>query len=337
MKRALSIAFQTDKTAAQYVALAKLVNEYDFDTVSLYCDAPYHTPYAALMLMAPHIERARLGVAAVSPSRIHPIDIAAQTALLAEVARGGVYAGFARGAWLEEYGITERRPALKAIREAVDVVRYLLSGQTGGYAGNIYQLAPHARAPYTVPGDPVPILIGTWGAQLAAIAGEIADEVKIGGSANPDMIAVMRAAIAPGESRAARAPGSVGIVVGAVSVLDEDRDRARRAARRAAALYLPVVAGLDPTLGIEPALTQQMQAYVSRGEWDLAAGMISDELLDKFALSGNAEDVIEQAHHLFEAGAARIEFGTPHGLEPEGGIRMLGEQVVPQLRAMWIR
>src|SRR5262245_438302 len=113
MKREISIAFQTDKSAAQYVALAKLVNQYDFDAVSVYCDLPYHPPYAPLMLMAPHIQRARIGVAAIAPSRIHPLDIAAQTALLTEIAQGRVYVGLARGAWLEDHSVPERKPAVQ--------------------------------------------------------------------------------------------------------------------------------------------------------------------------------------------------------------------------------
>jgi 5,10-methylenetetrahydromethanopterin reductase len=330
--REISIAFQTDKTAAQYVALAKLVNDYDFDAVSVYCDAPYHPPYPPLMLMAPHIERARVGVAAVPPSRIHPIDIAAQTALLAEIARGGVYVGIARGAWLADHAIQEHTPALVAIREAVDVIRYLLSGQTGGYQGTVYQLAPHVRAPYPVPDDPVPILIGTWGQQLCAIAGEIAEEVKVGGSANPDIVPVIRGYIAPGEKRAGRVADTVGIVIGAVSVVDEDRQQARRAARRSVALYLPVVARLDPTLSIEPDFIERMQALVNQGDWDSAGSMISDELLDKFAFSGSPRDLIEHANRVFAAGASRIEFGTPHGLLSEHGIKLLGQQVIPALR-----
>ncbi len=335
MKREISIAFQTDKTAAQYIALAKLVNLYDFDAVSVYCDAPYHPPYPPLMLMAPHIERARVGAAAVPPSRIHPIDIAAQTALLAELARGGVYVGIARGAWLADHAITEQRPALQTIREAVDIVRYMLSGQTGGYQGQVYQLAEHVRAPYPLPDRPIPVLIGTWGQRLAALAGEIADEVKIGGSANPDIVPVMRRYIAAGEEKAGRSSGSVGIVLGAVSVVDEDRDRARHAARRAVALYLPVVAGLDPTAAIEPPLTERLQVLANRGEWDAAARLISDDVLDRFAFSGSAHDLIEHANHLFAAGANRIEFGTPHGLDSANGIRILGQQVIPALRGTW--
>lgn len=333
MKRELSIAFQTDKKAAEYIALAQLVDGYNFDVVSVYCDAPFHPSYGPLLLMAPHIRRARLGPAAVAPARMAPIDIAAQTALLADVAGGGVYIGLARGAWLADHGIEEAGQPLQAIREAVEIIRLLLSGRGGGYAGEVFRLAPHVRAPYPLPEGPVPLLIGTWGRRLAALAGELADEVKIGGSANPDMVAVMRGYIAPGEAAAGRAAGSVGVVIGAVCVADEDREQARAAARRSVSLYLPVVAPLDPTLTVEPELMARVQQHVNMGETGAAAGLISDELLERFAFCGNAADIIRQAEALFAAGASRIEFGTPHGLRPADGIRILGEQVLPALRA----
>src|SRR5690606_41153952 len=129
----ISIAFQTNKTPAQYIALAQLVNQYDFDAVSVYCDAPFHPSYGPLLLMAPHIQRARIGPAAVSPARIAPIDMAAETALLAQVAQGGVYLGIARGAWLADHGIRESDRPIQAIREAIEIMRLLLSGESGGY------------------------------------------------------------------------------------------------------------------------------------------------------------------------------------------------------------
>lgn len=334
MKHEISIAFQTDKSAAQYIALAKLVNEYDFDAVSVYCDAPFHPPYAPLMLMAPHIEGARLGVAAVPPSRVHPIDIAAQTVLLAEVARGGVYVGVARGAWLADHGIREHQPPVQAIREAVEVICYMLEGQTGGYQGQVYPLAEGVRAPYPLPKERIPILIGSWGQKLCAVAGELADEVKIGGSANPDMIPVIQRYVAVGEKAAGRETGTVRVVVGAVSVIDDDREAARAGARRSVALYLPVVAPLDPTLQIEPELIERLKTLAAQHDWEAAAALISDDVLERFAFAGDADDIIAHAERLFAAGAGRIEFGTPHGIAPERGIRILGEKVLPAL-ARW--
>lgn len=330
-RREISIAFQTDKTPAQYSALAQLVNRYAFDAVSVYCDLPFHPSYGPLLLMAPHIERARLGPSAVSPSRIAPIDMAAETALLAQAARGGAYLGIARGAWLAEHGVHEIERPIQAIRESVQVVRYLLEGKTGGYHGEIYQIGEHVKIGYLPPEKPVSILIGSWGRKLCAVAGEVADEVKVGGSANPDVIPVIQGYIAQGERKAGREIGSVGVVIGAVSVIDEDRQQARAAARRAVALYIPIVATLDPTVNIEPELIERLQAHGERHDYEAAARLVSDDLLEKFAFAGNAADIIQHAEALFTAGASRIEFGTPHGIVPERGIRILGEQVLPAL------
>ncbi|MAU11320.1 MAG: 5,10-methylene tetrahydromethanopterin reductase [Anaerolineaceae bacterium] len=330
MTHELSIAFQTDKRAAEYVALAKLVNQYAFDTVSVYCDAPYHPSYGPLMLMAPYIERARLGPAAISPSRMHPIDIAAQAALLADVAQAGTYIGLARGAWLDDHSIHEVKPAVQAIQEAAEVVNRLLSGQSG-YAGDVYQVAEHVKAPYPLPNERIPLLIGTWGKRLCAVAGEIADEVKVGGSANPDLVPVIQSYIAVGEEKAKRPLGTVGVVIGAVSVIDDDREQARAAARRSVAMYLPVIAGLDPTLPVERELLDRIQQQVERNDLEAAAALISDDLLERFAFAGNAADIIGHCERLFDAGAKRVEFGTPHGLQSAEGIRILGEQVLPAL------
>jgi 5,10-methylenetetrahydromethanopterin reductase len=330
MKREISIAFQTDKTPSQYVALAKLVDQYDFDAVSVYCDAPFHPSYGPLLLMAPYITRARIGPAAVSPSRITPIDMAAETALLSQVANAGVYLGISRGAWLRDHGLSEL--PLQAIRESVEIVRYMLSGGSGGYMGEVFQLAPHVRAPYPLPDAPIPIMIGTWGHKLCAIAGEIADEVKVGGSANPDIVPVIQSYIAEGERKAGRDIGSVGVAVGAVSVIDEDREQARAAARRSVALYLPVVAPLDSTVQVELELIERLRDHASRNEYEIAASLISDDLLDRFAFAGDASDIIQHAQKIFAAGAQRVEFGTPHGLDPQNGIRIIGEKVIPALR-----
>lgn len=333
-KRELSIAFQTNKRAQDYIDLAKLVDEYDFDAVTVYCDAPFHPSYAPLMLMAPHISRARIGPAAAPPARIHPLDIAAQTALLADVARAGVYIGLARGGWLSDHGISEIKPAIQAIRESIEIIRQLLAGESAAYDGQIYQIAEHVRAPYPLPADDIPLLIGTWGRKLAALAGELADEVKIGGSANPDVIPVIADYIAVGEERAGRERGSVGLVIGAVSVIDADRERARWTARKSVSLYLPIVSRLDPTIEIDPQLMARVQAHVYAGEDDQAAQLIPDDLLERFAFAGNPADIIDQCEALFDAGAGRIELGTPHGVQDAAaGIQLVGQEVIPALKS----
>src|SRR3954447_27087135 len=121
-KREISIAFQTDKTPAQYQELAQIVNKYPFDVVSVYGDLPFQQSFGPLMIMAPYLERARLGPACVSPSRMQPIDMAGDVALLDHLSGGRAYLGIVRGAWLERHGITEVTPPVTAIRETVEIV-----------------------------------------------------------------------------------------------------------------------------------------------------------------------------------------------------------------------
>jgi len=330
-RQEVSIAFQTDKTPAEYRELAQLVNRYAYDVVSVYGDAPFQPSFGPLMLMAPYIDRARLGPACVSPSRMPPVDMSGSVALLDHLTGGRAYLGIARGAWLERHGIRELKPPVTAIRESVEIVRKLLAGIEGAYAGSVFRLESTVSLPYPVYRADLPILIGTWGHKLGSLAGEMADEVKLGGCANPDMIPVMQGWIAEGEQRAGRPSGSVGVVVGAVTVVDLDSRAAKNLVKRDLALYLPVVAGLDPTVPVEPELLARIAALVETHRHDEAAALISDDLLGKFAFAGSPEEILARTQQLFEAGARRVEFGTPHGIRPQDGIRLLGERVLPYL------
>jgi 5,10-methylenetetrahydromethanopterin reductase len=169
-------------------------------------------------------------------------------------------------------------------------------------------------------------MLGGWGERTAALAAELgADELKLGGSANPAMVALLRERVGDED---------VGIVVGAVCVVDEDGEAARARARLEAALYFPVVAGLDPTLELPPGLVDDVRRLVDAGDMRAAGHLIPDDVLDRLAFSGTPEDVARQAEALYAAGAARVEFGTPQGLTPEGGLQLLCERVVPALRSV---
>jgi 5,10-methylenetetrahydromethanopterin reductase len=147
--------------------------------------------------------------------------------------------------------------------------------------------------------------------------------VKLGGSANPELVPVLRGRI--GNDR-------VGIVIGAVTVVDEDGAAARARAREEAALYFPVVAGLDPTLELPAGLVERVRALVDTGDRRAAGALIPDAALDRLAFSGTPEQVARHAEALFAAGVHRVEFGTPQGLTRDGGIRLLCERVLPLLR-----
>jgi 5,10-methylenetetrahydromethanopterin reductase len=307
------LGLQGNKSPSEYATLARLAEEYDFDVLTVFSDLMYQPAIGPLLIAAQNTSRIRLGPSCLNPFTLHPVEIAGQIAALDLASNGRAYLGLARGAWLEKIGIEQPRP-LTALCEAAEIVRRLLARDDGGYEGEIFSLAPGTVLQYEPRRPRVPLLIGTWSPKTAALAGEIADEVKIGGSANPAMVKRMRELVEVGTTRAGRSPDDVGIVIGAVTVVAEDGQAARHIARSAVAMYLEVVGQLD-------AATPTPNR-----------GTISDEMLDRFAMAGTPEQVAAQAKALLDAGARRVEFGSPHGLTADEGIRLLGEQVIPRLR-----
>ena len=257
--------------------LARIAEHAGFDVISVFNDLGYGEPLPALLTAASVTERVRLGVACYNPYTTSPPEIASQLSIVDARSGGRAFVGLARGAWLDQAGVAQPRP--------------------------VATIRATARALNELVGRRLPLLIGGWGERIVRLAGEIADELKVGGSANPDLVPVIRRRL--GTDRTA-------IVFGAVTVVDEDRRAARALARDRVAMYVDVVGALDPT---QPGS---------------ALDLASDDVLDRFALAGTPADITRQVRALFDAGVQRVDFGAPFGIDGERGLRLLAERVAPE-------
>ena len=297
----LGLGLLSDQSPAEYEWIARRAEEAGLDVLSVFHDLLYQPAIGPLLLMARVTERVRLGPAALNPFTLHPYEIAGQIAFLDRVSGGRAYLGLVKGAWLDRLGLEEERP-LTALREAVEIVTKLLAGDPSGVAGERFRLEPGTLLAYERERDRVPLLIGTWGERTTAWAGSVAEELKLGGSANPDLIPVVREWLANPD---------VEIVVGCVTVVDEDGGWARERARAAVAPYLAVVGKLDPTLELRPG---------------------QEPPLGRFAIAGTPEEVALRVEELWAAGAGRVELGTPQGRTALAGIELICSRVLPLLR-----
>ena len=148
----VALGIQTDKTPAEYVALARLIDGYEVDVVHVYCDLPYTPSYLPMALMAPHLRRGRVWVRQACRWRAWRPSISRPTRPFWRSWRGAASAWvWCVAAGLGDYGIRQPERPLQAIREGVAVIRYMLSGETGGLEGDIYSLAEHAWSPWALP------------------------------------------------------------------------------------------------------------------------------------------------------------------------------------------
>ncbi|CAN5783010.1 TIGR03842 family LLM class F420-dependent oxidoreductase [soil metagenome] len=326
----IGIGLQGDKPPGAYAALARDAEAHGIDVISVFADLMYQPPLAALLEIAAATTTVRVGPACLNPFTLHPVEIAGQTAVLDRASEGRAYVGLARGAWLDDVGILAERP-LRALEEAAAAVATLLRRDPSGYDGDVFPIAAGTVLRYPTWRSCVPLLIGSWGRRGGELAGSVAEELKVGGSSNPEMVGIMRTHITAGAVSAGRDPDAVGIVLGAVTVVDEDGDAARSRARTEVAMYLAVVGALDPTVAIPAELLEHVRSCVAAGDDDGAGREIPDDILDRFAFSGTPEHVAHLANAAFAAGASRVEFGTPHGLTDEMGVSIIGQRVLPLL------
>jgi 5,10-methylenetetrahydromethanopterin reductase len=327
----LGLGFQGDKSIEAYIELARLGEDLDFDVLSVYADLLYQPAIYPLLVMAMHTSRVRLGPACFNPFTLHPVEIAGQIAALDAASNGRAFLGLARGSWLDRLGL-EPHSAVAAIRDALEIVGRLLRGDTDGYRGTHFSLSPGSSLAYPTIRRDVPVMVGTWSHFTSEVAARMADEVKVGGSANPAMVSRILTWLEAELRLCGRAGDAVGVVMGAVTVVDWDASAARRRGAMEVAVYLDVVVGLDPTVDIPRGLVEAIRRHLRDGDREGASRQIPSDILDRFAFCGTPEQICRQVEDLARAGARRVDFGTPHGIGEAEGIRLLGERVLPNFR-----
>ena len=235
--RELGIGLLTDQEPEAYEAIARRVDEAGIDVLSVYHDLLYQPAIGPLLLMARVTERVRLGPAALNPFTLHPYEIAARSRCSTRCRAGGRTSGSQRARGSIGSGSTNGGRSARSARRSRSC-RRCSRGTRPAWRRALHPLArDDARVPAVPGGRAAPRR--HLGARDGRWAGTVADEVKVGGSANPEFVPVVREWLGNPRVKSCSAPSSV---------VDEDGDWARERARAAVAPYLEVVAGLDPTV-----------------------------------------------------------------------------------------
>ena len=203
-----------------------------FDVVSVYNDLFFQPALGPLLLMAPHLRTAQLW--AGRTQSVHGASASrspGRSRCWIWRHEGRAYLGLARGSWLDQLGIEQRRP-LQTLRECVLMVRHLLGRHTYGFRGADFQPAVQRRPCSTTLRCAhrcrSRLARGARGpARPGRRAGRRAQDWRLGQSRDGQLICASSSHA--GEAAAGRPTGTVGVCLGAVTVVDDDRARARAA------------------------------------------------------------------------------------------------------------
>lgn len=275
----------------------------------------YRDVYVGLTQIALHSERLLLGPFLTDPYSRHPALTAVAVASLDEVSGGRTILGLgAGGSGFAEMGVERRRPAV-ALRECVEILRRLWSGEKVTYRGEVLGLS--ACSLFFSPGRQIPIYIGARGPRNLAAAGEVADGVFLSGLSVPKGVSPAVERMREGARKSGRTLEDLHVYLEADVCVAEDPRAARETVKPMVALALwnsfPDFRFLEPT-GV--AVPEDLRALLARRDYGLipeASRRVPDALVDVLAVAGAPGEV-----------AARFA-----DLERELGIRRFLVNLVP--------
>lgn len=147
------------------------------DHLIWYKGEPALRSWPVITALALKTEKIKVGTAVCVPQLMHPAVLAATIATIDYISKGRLLFGIGSGSALNTvpYGISFDKPALK-LRETVDIIKRLLTGETIDYDGRFYKLK-QACVPVAnlIVQRPLPIWMAAAGPIAMRVAAEMAD------------------------------------------------------------------------------------------------------------------------------------------------------------------
>ena len=334
--RGLGLSLSNEDPVADTLALVAAAERLGFDEVSLPESRLFTSvmPVAAAALQSTERITVRIGVA--NPVFRNPVLLALEAATLAEIGPGRLRFGLGAAEWtVRRFGMAPPgwRPLTNTV-EAVRTVRRLTAGEDLDFVPTTFSVAPGLRLDRPPP-EPVPVDVGAVSPRMMEASGEHADGVQLGAITSVGYTRWARERLAAGAARAGRSIDDLLLSANVLTSVGPDRAEARDAVKQVLAYYLARVEGVVvDAAGADMDAVAAVRAAVAEGGEEAGAAVLSDSLVDTFAVAGTVDDVVEGLRSFVEAGLEMPLAWYTLGPDPDEGVRLLAEQVRPALAAL---
>jgi len=319
----LGIEFVPNIPLDELISHAVLAEECGFDAVWVTDHYNNRNVYVALSLLAEKTKKVKLGPGATNPYHIHPALTASAVASLDEASGGRAMLGVGAGdeTTLASIGIHREKPVAR-LKEAVKVIRCLLTGERVTFNGEFFKLN---GAQLTCPAPKIPIYIGAQGPRMLETAGLIGDGVLINASHPLDFEYAI--------PRLKHAKKNFDIAAYTSFSVDLDEKKAKEAVLPIVAY---IVAGTPKFVlerhGISPEGALSIKDALVRGDFRAAFASVTDQMIDAFSIYGSPEHCLQRIHELYELGVTQVVIGSPIGPDKSVAIETIGREIVPSLK-----
>lgn len=255
--------------------------------------------FTRLGYLAANTETIRLGTGIIPVHSRSPALIAQGAATLDELTDGRAVLGLGLSGpeVIENWHGVDFQPALRRQREAIDIVRRVLSGDEVTYDGRVFDLQ-HFRLRFGPLRSDVPIYVAAQGETNIELTGGFAD----GWMPNRIPVSALsekREHLERGAGKRDRDPAAVTTIPWVTTCVLDDGERARARCREMIAFYVGAMGDFHYDAVADHGFRETADRIQNRwesGEKDAAREAVSDELLEEIAIAGGPNSV----GHLFE-------------------------------------
>jgi coenzyme F420-dependent glucose-6-phosphate dehydrogenase len=285
-----------------------------------------HAPFALSWLGAAgeRTQRVLLGTSVLTPTfRYQPAVVAQAFGTLGVLNPGRMILGVGSGESLNEVAVTggewpSPRERLARLREAVELIRLLLSKDFVTFEGQYYRT--RNATIYDRPEQPIPIYISAGGPVAAKFAGRAGDGfICTSGKGDELYRDKLLPAVEEGAKEAGRDPATIERTIEVKVSFDTDRERALRDTRIWAALALPA----EDKAGVE-----------DPREMERRAEAVADEAHSRWLVSDDPDEHLEQIRPYIELGFTHLIFHAP-GDDQSRFLQLYAKDILPRIRERW--
>jgi len=320
-------------TTQNMVELGVLAEKNGFDSCWVSHDVFMRSSFVALTSIADHTSRIALGNTILNPYTTNPAELAMYIATLDELSGGRALCGISAGSleYMRWLGIPAQRP-LTRTKEAVDLIRLLLSGKVAKYDGREFTWSDQCYFRFKPARGEVPVYIGGQGDKMLEYSGTAGDGA-LPILYPPEFAEYAVRKISEGARKAGRDPEEVEVAGCVWMSVARDGD---------AAVIDPLkelVAYFGPLLGVRGLAAVDLthkefapvhDAFMTKGLRE-AIKLVTPRML-RLAIHGSPDDCISQLERLEKAGVDHVLVGAPLGPDPKESIGMIGKEIIPRFR-----
>lgn len=266
-------------------------------------------PVVLLSAAASRTRTIKLGTAIYHIYGRSPVTLGIQAATLQDLSGGRFLLGLgvANQGIAGWHGGVFDRP-LRRVREYMEIVRKVATGERVEYRGDIYQTGKRFQLSWKPKHPSPPIYMAGLGPQMTRLVGRIADGVFIN-MATPGKIREIAERVRESAKEAGRDPGSIEIIAKCRVSLNPDRAVARSRLRQVLTFYnlADHYSDMLKGLGFEAEVNAIQNAF-QKGGFKAAMACLTDGYMDRLPVipGTSVTEIKERLVPFVEAGVTRL-------------------------------